>query len=131
MLHSLRSNTTTNFRPAARAYSQRYHLLLTRTRLVDSLICITCSLGNNAFSLLYYIMVALHSSMLDRDSRFFLPLKQSRTALLDCCLDFRSYLKANRPNHFLFLLKVLLPSKFIAKSISELLKRPLKQPGQV
>ena len=27
MLHSLRSNTTTNFRPAARAYSQRYHLL--------------------------------------------------------------------------------------------------------
>ena len=28
LLHSLRSNTTTNFRPAARAYSQRYHLLL-------------------------------------------------------------------------------------------------------
>ena len=28
LLHSLRSNTTTNFRSAARAYSQRYHLLL-------------------------------------------------------------------------------------------------------
>ena len=28
LLHSLRCNTTTNFRPAARAYSQRYHLLL-------------------------------------------------------------------------------------------------------
>ena len=27
LLHSLRSNTTTTFRPAARAYSQRYHLL--------------------------------------------------------------------------------------------------------
>ena len=27
LLHSLQSNTTTNFRPAARAYSQRYHLL--------------------------------------------------------------------------------------------------------
>ena len=89
------------------------------------------SLENNGFSLLYYIMVALHSSMLHRDSRFFLPLEQSRTALLDCRLDFCPYLKANRPNHFLFLLKVLLPSKFIAKSISGLLKRPLKQPGQV
>ena len=33
MLHSLRSNTTTNFRPVARAYSQRYHLLL-RSSLV-------------------------------------------------------------------------------------------------
>ena len=31
MLHSLRSNNTTNFRPAARAYSQRYHLLLNST----------------------------------------------------------------------------------------------------
>ena len=28
LLHSLRSNTTTNFPSAARAYSQRYHLLL-------------------------------------------------------------------------------------------------------
>ena len=27
LLHSLRSNTTTHFRPAARAYWQRYHLL--------------------------------------------------------------------------------------------------------
>ena len=30
LLHSLQSNTTTNFRPAARAYWQRYHLLLER-----------------------------------------------------------------------------------------------------
>ena len=29
----LRSNTTTNFRPAARAYSQRYHLLLLHNML--------------------------------------------------------------------------------------------------
>ena len=38
----------------------------TRTRLMDSLICITCSLGNNAFSALHYIMVTLHYSMLPR-----------------------------------------------------------------
>ena len=38
----------------------------TRTRLVDSLIFITCSLENNAFSGLHYVMVALHYSMLHR-----------------------------------------------------------------
>ena len=44
----------------------------THRRLVDSLICITCSFENNAFSVLYYVMVALHYSMLSiRD--FFSP----------------------------------------------------------
>ena len=38
-----------------------------RTRLVDSLFCSTCSLGNNAFSALRYVIsVALHYSMLHR-----------------------------------------------------------------
>ena len=40
--------------------------LQTRRRLVDSLICITCSLENNAFYVLHYVMVALHYSMLHR-----------------------------------------------------------------
>ena len=38
----------------------------TRTRLVDSLICIRCLLENNAFSVLHYVVVALHYSMLHR-----------------------------------------------------------------
>ena len=38
----------------------------TRTRPVDSLICITCSLQNNAFSVLHYVVVALHYFMLHR-----------------------------------------------------------------
>ena len=33
---------------------------------MDSLICITCSLENNVFSVLHYGMVALHYSMLHR-----------------------------------------------------------------
>ena len=45
----------------------------TRTRLVDSLICITCSLENNAFSVLHYVMVALHYSMLHRFEIFSAP----------------------------------------------------------
>ena len=41
---------------------------------MDSLICITCSLENNAFSVLHYVMVALHYSVtLIRD--FFCPWK--------------------------------------------------------
>ena len=32
----------------------------------DRLICITCSVENNAFSVLHYVMVALHYSMLHR-----------------------------------------------------------------
>ena len=39
MLHSLRSNTTTNFRPAARAHSQRYHLLLLSIATIASMFC--------------------------------------------------------------------------------------------
>ena len=31
----------------------------TRTRLVDSLFCITCSLENNAFSVLHYVTLQL------------------------------------------------------------------------
>ena len=46
----------------------------TRTRLVDSLICITCSLENNAFSVLHCVMVALHYSMFNTSIRdFFCP----------------------------------------------------------
>ena len=40
---------------------------------MDSLICITCSLENNAFSVLHYVMVALHYSMLDRFEIFSAP----------------------------------------------------------
>ena len=61
-----------------------------RPRLVDSPFCITCSLENNAFSVLHYVIsVALHHSnitLCDIDSWFFLPLEQSRTALLGCRL---------------------------------------------
>ena len=45
-----------------------------------------------------------------------------------CYLDFPLYLNANDPNRFhLFLLKVLLPSKLVAKSTYRLLKRPLEK----
>ena len=40
---------------------------------MDSLICITCLLENNAFSVLHYIMVALHYSMLHRFEIFSAP----------------------------------------------------------
>ena len=50
---------------------------------IHSLICITRSLENNAFSVLYYVMFALLCYI---DSRFFLPLEQSRTAPLGCHL---------------------------------------------
>ena len=40
--------------------------LKTCTRLVDFLICITCLLEINAFSVLHYVMVALHYSVLHR-----------------------------------------------------------------
>ena len=53
----------------------------TRTRLVDSLICTTCSLENNVFSVLHYVMVALHYSTLHR-FEIFPSLEHSRTALL-------------------------------------------------
>ena len=46
---------------------------------------ITCSLKNNAFFVLHYVVnVALHYYILHRFSRFFLPLELSRTALLGC-----------------------------------------------
>ena len=45
----------------------------TRIWLVDSLICITCSLENNAFSVLRYVMVALHYSMLCQFEIFSAP----------------------------------------------------------
>ena len=45
----------------------------TRTRLVDFLIRITCLLENNAFSVLHYVMVALHYSMLHRFEIFSAP----------------------------------------------------------
>ena len=45
----------------------------TRARLVDSLIRITCSLENNAFSVLHYVMVAVHFSMLHRFEIFSAP----------------------------------------------------------
>ena len=40
---------------------------------MDSLICITCSLENNAFSVLHYVMVALHYSVLHRFEIFSAP----------------------------------------------------------
>ena len=43
LLHLLRSNTTTNFRPAARAYSQRYHLLLSSSRRIPRFIVLFSS----------------------------------------------------------------------------------------
>ena len=43
---------------------------------MDSLICITRSLENNAFSVLHYVMVALHYSVLHR-FEIFLPLEES------------------------------------------------------
>ena len=45
----------------------------TRARLVDSLICITCALENNALSVLHYVMAALHYSMLHRFEIFSAP----------------------------------------------------------
>ena len=46
----------------------------TRTRLVDSLICIKCSLENNAFFVLYYVInVALHYCMVHRFEIFSAP----------------------------------------------------------
>ena len=45
-----------------------------------------------------------------------------------CYLDFCSYLKANDPNSFHFLLKVLLFLRFITKSTYQLLNPALKKP---
>ena len=46
----------------------------TRTRFVDSLFCITCSLENNAFSVLHYVTnVALQYNMLHRFEIFSAP----------------------------------------------------------
>ena len=53
----------------------------TRTRLVVSLFCITCSLKNNAFSVLYYVIkVTLHyqGAYSLRSKRFRLVLEQKR-----------------------------------------------------
>ena len=54
---------------------------------MDFLICITCLLEINAFSVLHYVMVALHYSYVTSiwDLRF-LALEQSRMALLGGCL---------------------------------------------
>ena len=45
----------------------------THKRLVDSLICMKCSLENNAFSFPHYVMAALHYSMLHRFKIFSAP----------------------------------------------------------
>ena len=46
----------------------------TRTRLVDSLICITCSLENNELSVLHYVInIALHYWVLHRFEIFSAP----------------------------------------------------------
>ena len=55
-----------------------------RTRLVDSLFYITCSLENNAFFVLFSLLPYISTCYLNL--RFFLPLEQSRTALLGCRL---------------------------------------------
>ena len=57
-----------------------------------------------------------------------------RAKYVFCYLDFRSYLKANDPTLFHFLLKVLLPLKFIVKSTQStyrLPKRMLKKPTRL
>ena len=58
----------------------------TRTRLVDSLICITCWLENNELSVLHYVINVAYITECYIDSRFFLPLVQSRLAPLGCRL---------------------------------------------
>ena len=69
---------------------------------MDSLICITCSLENNAFSVLYYVMFALLCYI---DSRFFLPLEQSRTAPLGCHLATSRLREAARWQQNIFIIK--------------------------
>ena len=49
------------------------HLTIGCTWLVDPLICITCSLKNNAFSVLHYVMVTLHYSRLHQVEMFSAP----------------------------------------------------------
>ena len=57
--------------------------LQTLTRLVNYLFCITCSLENNAFSVLHYVIkVTLHYYMLHRFENHS-SLERSLTSLLD------------------------------------------------
>ena len=58
----------------------------TRTRLVDSLLCITCSLENNAFSVLHYVIKGtLHYLML-HGFEIHSGLELSRAVLFGCRL---------------------------------------------
>ena len=60
----------------------------TRTRLFDSLFCITRSLESNVFSVLHdVIKVTLHYYIMLHRFEFFSALELSRTALLGCHLD--------------------------------------------
>ena len=47
----------------------------TRARTVDSRICITCPLENNALSVLHYVINVAYITACYIDSRFFLPLE--------------------------------------------------------
>ena len=86
------------------------------TRLVDSLICIKCSLQNNAFSVPHYVMAALHYDLCYIDSRFFLPLEQLRTVLLGCCLAASVFREAARWQLFYFIFNVNYNKKDLIRS---------------
>ena len=59
----------------------------TYTRLMDSLICIMCSLENNGFSVLHCVInIALHYYKMLHWRKIFLPLELLHTALLGCHL---------------------------------------------
>ena len=58
----------------------------TRTRLVDSLFCITCSFENNTFSVLHHVIKVTLYYLLSHRFEIHSALKLSRTALLGCRL---------------------------------------------
>ena len=71
----------------------------THTRLMDSLICITCSLENNAFSVLHYVMVASHYSMLHRLEIFSTPGTIAQIVLTKCIQCWAAVLCNNHSNY--------------------------------
>ena len=61
-----------------------------RTRLVDFLFCITCSLENNAFSVLHYVIKVTYTILYVE-----LPQTFAHAALLGCASPFLSLLVRN------------------------------------
>ena len=60
--------------------------LQTRTRLVDSLFCITCLLENDAFSVLHYVIKVTLHYLMQHTFEIHSALELLRTALLGCSL---------------------------------------------